>query len=801
MNGFDRDGAFVVTVPRPVWCVNQVYRWIRRLGTPACTLLLAAAILQPGAAAQEPAPQDPAALPGGQPYEETVEVVAATPVHGLGLDVAKLPSNVQAVTAGDLARTGGVHLAEQMNLGLPSVHLNDVTTNPFQPDLQFRGFVASPLLGLPQGLAVYQDGVRLNEPFGDTVNWDLLPSGAIAGVNLMPGSNPLFGLNALGGAVSVETKSGFSHPGHAIDMSGGAFGRRAIEAASGGGSDRLAYFVAGTALAEDGWRDHSPSRLAQLFGNVEWLHTPTTTINASVTSALNRLIGNGAAPFDLLEQDRRAIFTYPDETKTRMTLLSLRARHAASPSTILNASVFYRNASIRTFNGDDADYDECEDEAFGEFLCGDEGEGAPVEDQFDGLIPVDDDAEFDATNNTSSTGTHGWGGTLQATVVSPVGDRPNHFVAGVSVDAGRSRYEADTEIARLTEQRGTIGTGLFDQEAVVRLGTTVRHTGLYAADFLTVAPGLTLMGAARFSHSAVRLSDRAGDQLNGHHRFSRLNPAAGATYVLPRDITMYGSFSMSSRVPAPSELSCADPDDPCRLPNAFVADPPLEQVVAGTWEGGLRGRRAGLAWNVSLFRTANRDDIVFVSSGAFTNTGHFENVGDTLRRGLEIGASGVARHVRWSAAYSWLRATFRTPLTLSSPNHPEEENGEIEVEPGARIPGVPQHNFKVNLSGSFDRLAVGGALNVASRQFLRGDEANLLPAIDGYAVVNVSASFAVADAVRLTARLMNLFDAEYATFGLLGEADEVLGDDYDDPRFLGPGAPRAAWIGLEFSFR
>jgi outer membrane receptor protein involved in Fe transport len=382
-----------------------------------------------------------------------------------------------------------------------------------------------------------------------------------------------------------------------------------------------------------------------------------------------------------------------------------------------------------------------------------------------------------------------------------VGGRPNHFVAGVTLDAGRSRYSADTEVARLTADRGTAGTGLFDEEAVVRLRATMRHTGLFAANFLTVAPRVTIMGAARFTHSAIDLIDLAGDDLNGAHRFSRVNPAAGVTVELPRNASVYGSFSMSSRVPAPSELSCADPEDPCRLPNAFQADPPLEQVVSNTWEAGVRGRRPHVAWSASVFRTANRDDITFVSSGALTNTGHFENVGDTRRHGLEVSASGRAAAVHWLAAYTFLHATFRSPLTLSSPNHPDEEGGEIEVEAGDRLPGIPRHNLKATLFGTMQRLTLGGTVTATSSQYLRGDEANLLPGIDGHAAVNVLARVEVAPRVALTARVTNLFGTEYATFGLLGDADEVLGDDYDDPRFLSPGAPRAAWIGVEISLR
>ena len=520
------------------------------------------------AAAQAPATTPSGQAPTPPKVEETVEVVGATPLPGLGIDRNKIPSNVQTVTAETLERTGGISLGEQMMLGVSSVHLNEATTNPFQPDLQFRGFAASPLLGLPQGLAVYQNGVRLNEPFGDTVNWDLLPDNAIASLSLMPGSNPLFGLNALGGAVSVQTKTGFSHPGTAINVSGGSFGRYLVDVASGGHRDNVSYFVAGRSVSEDGWRDHSPSRVRQLFGDVEW-HRPATTLNATVTSAFNRLIGNSAAPIQLLEEDRSAVFTYPDETKTNMTLVTLRGRHNAGSAVMFDGMFFYRRASIDTFNGDDTSYDECHEEAFEEFLCADEGDGEPVEDQSGNFIPVDQDEELNGTNNTSATTTNGWGGAFQATVLKPLGARPNHFVVGVTFDGGRSSYGADTEIARLTDDRGTVGTGLFDEDAAVRLRTTVRHTGLFAVDFFSVSPTLTLMAAARLNYSSVALRDQIGTELNGDHSFTRLNPSVGLTYDLSNEATVYGSFSVSSRVPAPSELSCADPRIPagCRMPS------------------------------------------------------------------------------------------------------------------------------------------------------------------------------------------------------------------------------------------
>jgi iron complex outermembrane recepter protein len=299
----------------------------------------------------------------------------------------------------------------------------------------------------------------------------------------------------------------------------------------------------------------------------------------------------------------------------------------------------------------------------------------------------------------------------------------------------------------------------------------------------------------------VKLRDQIGEDLNGDHEFTRLNPSFGATYALNGKVTAYGSVGTTSRAPTPSELSCADPEDACRLPNAFVADPPLDQVRATTFEGGVRGHAGLLRWAASAFRTVNSDDIIFVSSGALTNEGYFQNIDRTTRQGLELTVqTSPGRLVSGSASYTFLNATFGVPLTLSSPNHPDEDDGEIDVEKGARLPGIPRHNAKFIGRVGNTRGSVQASLNLTSSQFLRGDEANLLAPIDGYAVVNLAARYAVTPRVEVFADVINLMNAEYETFGLLGEADDVLGDDYDDPRFVSPGAPRAAWVGVRLKF-
>jgi outer membrane receptor protein involved in Fe transport len=300
------------------------------------------------------------------------------------------------------------------------------------------------------------------------------------------------------------------------------------------------------------------------------------------------------------------------------------------------------------------------------------------------------------------------------------------------------------------------------------------------------------------------LRDQLGTALNGDHRFSRFNPAAGLAYDLTPGINLYGGYSESNRAPTAMELTCADPDDPCRLPNAFLSDPPLEQVVARTWEAGVRGTRAGLSWHLGLFQTVNQDDILFISAGALTNEGYFDNVGETLRRGLELSLNGSLLDSRldWFLSYTRLRATFEEDLTLSSPNNPFAVGGEIAVQPGDRLPGLPENLLKAGLTYQLTtKLSVGTDLQYSSSLVMRGDEANLDAEIDGYTVVDLRGEYQLNDRFRFFAKVENLFDTEYETFGLYGQADEVLGPAYDNPRFLSPGSPRAFYAGIRASFQ
>jgi iron complex outermembrane recepter protein len=739
--------------------------------------------------------------PGPPRFEQQVEVVAITPLPGSVVPKRHIPSHVQTTTAPLLAGIGTADVASGLAHAFASVHLNDVQHNPAQPDLMFRGFTGSPLLGSSQGIAVYQDGVRVNEPFGDTINWDLIPLGAIAGAELTPGSSALFGLNALGGALSLRTKSGSTHPGHRAAASLGSFGRRQASVESGGRRGTLDYFLTGQVLDEDGWRDFSPTLVRQTFGAASW-RASESLVRVAVTGAANDLTGNGSAPEELLAIDRRAVFTHPDVTITRMALATLGLQHRWGDRLLFDGVAFHRRGRLETFNGDDTALEPCGALGLAGLLCEDDDDEEPARDRLGRGLPARIDGRpLDAMNNESLTRTRATGGGLQGTFRGSSRGSPQVLTAGANLDRAVTRFGFSSEVASLTPTRGTEGAGLFYADADVRLDATVDNRALFAAAVLVPSPSVAVTMAARLHDTDVRLRDRLGTALTGTHHFRRLNPFLGATWQAGERLGLFGGYSESSRVPTPVELTCADPDDPCRLPNAFVSDPPLAQAVGRTWEAGLRGTGAQ-PWTVALFSTRVEDDIVFVSSGTLRSEGHFENVGATRRRGIELTASAsLGSRTNARLAYTGLRATFDSPFVAASPNHPLVEGGDVRVSRGDRIPAIPAHQAKLAVSSRVSGwLTLGGDVLYESSRYLRGDEANLDAPIDGFWLAHLRGRVHLARPLAVTWRVSNLFNAEYATFGVYGEADEVLGDDFDGARFVGPGAPRAGWVGVEVRF-
>lgn len=731
----------------------------------------------------------------------TVYAVSVAPGAGATLDESRTAFVVRRVDADELDRLQVFDLTDALNRRVVGISLNSVQGNPLQPDLQYRGFTGSPLLGTPQGLAVYQDGVRVNEVFGDTVNWDLLPVAALRRAEVIAGANPVFGLNTLGGAISLTSKDGFTSPGTAIDYEAGSFGRREAGFESGGNNGSFGYYVHADDLREDGWRDLSPSRARHYFGSFGW-RGDQATLDLILAHANTELTGNGAAPVELLTEDRAAIFTAPDETDNRLDQATLRGTYAFHDDAVFSASVFSRSVRTDAYNGDGSDAEECEDDET--ILCEDD-EDESILDQDGQPVP----SEYDAINNIGTRRQRAHGGNVQFTFSQPLGARDNQFVAGVDYSRGTVAYRSIVEAAVLLEDRQTSSdSGIEIPAYALDVHASTRSRSLYLTDTLSVTEALALTASVRYNQTRVVVADQSGQDpdLNGDHRFSRLNPAIGLAYVFTPSLNLYASYSESTRAPTPVELSCADEEAPCKLPNQFISDPPLEQVVARSWETGLRGGRQGDAtrWQVGLFRTTNTNDILFqTTGGTSSNEGFFANVADTRRQGIEAGAEGelFEQRLQWYANYTWLNAVFLGDFIESSANHPgADEEGVLQVERGDHIPGLSRHQFKAGLDYALmPTLSIGVSGEYRSGVYLRGDEANLLGRTRDHAVVGLRARWQTTPKLSLHARIDNLFDRDYESFGALGEPDEVF-PDYSDPRFLGPGAPRGAWVGARLAF-
>ena len=719
-----------------------------------------------------------------------VEVVGATPLEGFGLARDQIPSNVQTLDAGQLQRAGDAGLAATLETRLPSVTLNEIQGNPYQADLNYRGFTASPLLGTAQGLSVYLDGVRINEGFGDVVNWDLIPRAAIAGITLVPGSNPLYGLNTLGGALALRTKDGRSDPGGELETSLGSFRRRAVSLQQGGSKDALSWFGAIEGMQEDGWRDHSPSEVGQFFGKLGW-QGMATDVSLSLAHANTDLIGNGLLPESMLAARRRAIFTHPDQTANRMTQLALSANHWATDNDQLSANAYLRRTRSRTLNGD----------------ANDDFEDGP----FDGVS-----SEDSGVLNRTATDQNAYGLALQWTRIAG----PHQFALGASHDRSHARFRQTAQEGMLTTDRGIeIGD---DAELENALHGYTRTTSVYLSDSLSAGETLQLTASARFNHTRVINRDQLGSDLNGNFTYDKLNPALGLSWQATPAFTVYGGLSQGNRAPTPIELGCADPANPCTLPNALAADPYLKQVVARTLELGVRGKLGrAVRWNANLFRTTNQDDILFV--GTSTSAGYFTNFGKTRRQGLELGLGGSAGTLEWRIDYSYLHATFQSSACLLAADNSSAGASadcgadEILVDRGDRLPGLPRHSLKLGADWQASpALRLGADLVAYSNRSVRGNENGKHQSggdfagsgwLGGYALLKLDAQYALSRKLSLFGRIDNVFDKRYATAGALAQSPFdasggflIDSDDWRGEQFVAPGAPRAAWIGLRLTW-
>jgi outer membrane receptor protein involved in Fe transport len=753
-----------------------------------------------------------------------VVVIATTPLPGLGVPLNEVPANVQTGDSKDMQRQQTLNIADYLNNNFSGVNASDSAGNPYQMDIYYHGFTASPLLGTPEGLSVYVDGVRVNESFGDTVNWDLISQSAISTVTLMSGSNPVFGLNTLGGAISIRTKSGHDNPGTQFEASGGSFGRRSFEGETGGALGNFDYFLTGSFFDETGWRQNSPSRVVQAFGKVGW-ETEKTDLDLSYTYADSSLWGNGATPESMLGYLYESSYT-PDYTANLMNFVNLTGTQFLSEKLLLSGNVYYRHLITESINGNVND----------SYLDNSDYVGPPID---CGTPPANETALAYCTPGQNATGrleqsSKGVG--LQLTDSQDLFGASNQAVMGADYTDSQDTFAQSYQYGGLTADRALIyEVSPYNNETVISLSGGNKIYGVYVTDTLSPGKLLHFTLSARYNSNTETLNGYSLNTnlgpgfneptaLSGDHTFSRLNPAFGFTVTPSDTLTFYANYNEASRAPTVIELGCANPAAPCGLPNDFASDPNLQQVIARTVEVGARGNLADqrLTWSADAFRTLNSNDIQFVASAI--NAGYFDNVGSTRRQGLDLALGGKEGSLHWHLAYSLVGATFQSSFSVNAAsNSTADANGNIVVSPGDRIPLIPRNTGRVVLDYDLtSRWQISGSLVAASGSYLHGNENNANQPgqtntvgayvegsgwIAGYTVVNLQTSYSLAKQVQVFARVVNLFDRKYATAGFLTSNSFTPSgafipnpNNWTNENAVSPAEPFAVWGGVRLTF-
>ena len=604
----------------------------------------------------------------------------------LGEADEQVPSQVDRVNVKDLP-PGSAPAAEAL-LALPGVSAFDDQGTPAQPTLEIRGFNLSPVVGVPQGVSVFLDGVRVNEPDAQELNFDLLPMDAVKHAQLIRGPATLYGKNTLAGALVLFTERGSDIPELSGELSAGSFGAYDAHVTASGTHAGFDGYVTAAALNETGWRDDTGIRERSLFMNLGH-KTDSTDLAFTVLYAHDRILEAGSLPASWLAVDPKLNFTAGDFFEPELWHLSLRGERPLGEGR-LRGALFWRHNDIQQFN-----------------------------------VNVDAPSSDAFVTNASFGLTGEWSAPLTWW------SRPVALTVGAELarnDVRETLYAeltADTSVHLPPE---CAASGLC---ADIKVPET--DAGAFAQAVMSLTPKLSLTAAARFDWVRLPFEDLYDSANSATSTYTHLSPRIGATLAVSPTVRGYASIGGGFRAPAPVELGCASPSAPCPLPYALGDDPALAPVTLTSYEIGADWEpHGGSTLEAALFRSDVTDEIVFVASNA--NAGYFENIPRTRRQGVEISGTLVLP-LGLRAARRTHTSTRRTRARCSCHRR--------SPCPTPRAPATPspcRRRTAMTLSFGATRVIGDGALdaeiamNAVSTQYLRGDDANAEAPLPGYAV-------------------------------------------------------------------
>jgi len=597
--------------------------------------------------------------------------------------IANTPTSAQVISGDVLKRQNPISLADLLDANLGSVSLSNGTGNPYQSDVAYRGFQATSLLGSPTGLSVYLDGVRMNEPFGSIVNWDLIPMNAITRVAVLPGSNPVFGLNTLGGALVLDTKNGAENGGVGLTLRGGSFNRRAVTAEAG---DKLAgnaldWFIAGNWDKQDGYRWYTQSEVKQLYGKLRW-HGAGANLELGGVWTDTALNGTQALPLSMLGNPQQA-YTWPDQVANRQVIINLKGDARLAPWSKFSGNAYYRRSTAHGLNSNASNDDNCFD---GGRDCTASAPGGSALDlnrnnpfpvgtpkygkfaAYGGSLPIADYTDnINTTLVTSDTRQNVWGGNALITVDPPVLGFANNLDLGGSFEVARADYGQNTALAYLVDYQtvpmpwnfkygsaaGFQGSPLV---AKVTLASRNDSFNVFVRDVLRLTPTLSLTGSLSYTHSSVTLDGTRSRYLNDDGGFSWTGDD-GLKHYNPAYI---GASYWTTSATAASRLATT------AIPSGGIAGPEVAPVV-GSHNYHRWNPSVGLAWNphawVGLFasyseamRAPTAIELACADPAAPcslpTGFNGDPDLQPVVAKTVELGARGtVLQRVSWNAAF------------------------------------------------------------------------------------------------------------------------------------------------------
>ena len=619
---------------------------------------------------------------------------------------------------------------------LPGFNTYDDLGSAYKFNIQTRGFYASPVVGLPQGVSVFVDGVRVNEPDAAQVNFDLLPLEHVKRVEVLSGNGTLLGRNSLGGAINLVTRRGEARELNGeVELMGGTFGAASVEAGLGqvtaGGLD---YYVGGLYNREDGWRDKTRADQAQGFVNIGKLgQTSGIRLQSFYAHGFAQTAGSLPESVFLVNPDSNlSANDYEDLNTFHAALLGYKQLGSGRGS----FNIFYRNTTAERFNANQ-----------------------------------EDDADtFNESKNSV------FGGTLDYRFVIPVGANTLGLRFGADGSTAQTRVDlfADsTKFGGDLTQTTSVESPVWDLAGIAMADLTMGR--------------VTLSGGARYDYVKAPFYNLLDPTRDTTQTFTAFNPRFGVDVDAGSGVSLFGSVGRAFRAPAVIEIACADPEEPCPLPFALGDDPPIDPVRTTTFEGGLRYNQGAFSVSASGYYTDVTDEIILFPSDVANSTidGYFGNIDKTRRVGLEAGARYGTGPVFAYANYAWTKATFQSAAEIFSIR--EEFGQENEVVPGDRMPLVPEHQVKAGIALRLAQgFRAGADMRYIGQQWLRGDEANETDPLDGYFVADARIGYELGT-WEISGIVKNVFNHKYASFGTFN-INQGGGDVLE--RFLTPGQIR-----------